>query len=1306
MKSFKESKLQLISILIILIIGAWQEGYYAQSSSPEFEWIKNLGGSGSDDVRDIVSDISGNIIITGSFENVMTLGTTNLVSSGGSDIYIAKFDLNGNAIWAKQAGSADYDVGNSVTVDGNGDILVTGIYSGTASFGTIILTARGGYDIFIAKYSSTGTLLWAERAGGQGYDIAEQITTDNLNNVYLTGVFDGTVFFDTITVIGGQTPNVFIAKYNSVGNVQWVRTGISNSFFSGSYGIATSSTNDIYITGSFESSINFSGTILSGQQGGDIFLAKYNSNGIVSWAIQASGLSFSDEGRDVYVDKEDNVYVTGSFGQSVNFGGIVLISTGQTDIFVAKYNSMGDPIWVTQDGLQIQFLNNHGAGIAVDKAGNVAVISEISQDLSGEVNDLYISRYNRNGEKIWGFTCGSLSSDYAGKITIDNVGDILAAGRFYESGTFGSLVLTSNGFHDGFIGKLPAPSLTYESNLLDFGTVAVNSVNNLDLIIDNPANSTLHIYNAAIIGLNASEFSLTPTPGTIAPLQSQTFSIGFSPLANGIRSAQLIFESDAPTSPDTIFLSGNVGTLSITLSTNQLNFGSVSAGNFSDLTLNVTNPGTQPAVVFLPVITGTNQTEFSFLNSASFPDTLAPQEVKTITVRFSPATIGTKSAQLQILSNASSSPDIVELSGTGGSALELTLSTNLLDFGTVDTDNFSERILSVTNSGTEDVIIVLPLIIEIIQNNFSVSDISSFPDTLIPGEVKNITVRFSPTSPGSKSGQMQLLSNAPSSPDIVDLLGTAVTGIIVQLPNPPVLGQNILLNISPPAGFIPTGGDIFYRTTGDLSYDRSSLTLQGTNYAGDIPPQFATIKGIQFYIVFFDGSNTVTYPTINAAEQPAVLAVRVPLFPFQGLIPNSVYRMISLPVAVSNPSVAAVLNDDFGQYDSTMWRLFRWQSSLNNYAEFPVMPDQFTPGKAFWLIHRTGKSFDIEDAESVQSQNNFIIPLLPNSWTQIGNPFAFDIDWSLITDTLNLPLYRWNPDSLDYELNPLVIQPWDGYFVRNDNNFPVNLSVPPIRSVGDNHIPKTLVQFNNGEFAVQIRTSLENSRLRDNQNYIGMINNTDNIYFLDLPEPPPITDDLRLSIISEERYFAQNTTPVNSEGAVWNLRLKSTQSNKNVYLEFNILNNLPDGFNIYLLDTEKQISIPINYNRAVIDFTSQEVKKFKIVIGIEQFAKNNSDNISLTPTEYLLSQNYPNPFNPSTNIVYNLKEKSLVTIEVFDMLGRKIRSLINDEQQNSGLHTVVWNGLNSNGEFVSSGIYIYRIKANDFINSKKMILLK
>jgi len=207
-------------------------------------------------------------------------------------------------------------------------------------------------------------------------------------------------------------------------------------------------------------------------------------------------------------------------------------------------------------------------------------------------------------------------------------------------------------------------------------------------------------------------------------------------------------------------------------------------------------------------------------------------------------------------------------------------------------------------------------------------------------------------------------------------------------------------------------------------------------------------------------------------------------------------------------------------------------------------------------------------------------------------------------------------------------------------------------------------------------------------------------------KPPAINDKVKVLIESGKNYFARDVVPVSNDGAYWDYSVETKLPNQKVTLIVDKKSALPDKFDIWVLDKDRKIPVEINNGSAEIITQGNGKSNLRIIVGTEDYAKINSESISLTPFEYALYQNYPNPFNPTTNITYQIKEKSNVTLEIYDILGRRIASVINNVVQDPGQHIVTWNGTNSFGIKVASGIYIYRIRARDFISSKKMILLK
>src|SRR5688572_21766921 len=145
---------------------------------PEIAWARKAGSGESEQGRAIAADANGNIYVAGYFSETTSFGTTNLVSSGTEDVFVAKYTPSGALLWARRAGGNEYDEGRGIAVDASGNVYVTGLFQNTASFPGTNLSSSGASDVFVAKYNTQGTLLWARKAGGNGYDEAYALAID------------------------------------------------------------------------------------------------------------------------------------------------------------------------------------------------------------------------------------------------------------------------------------------------------------------------------------------------------------------------------------------------------------------------------------------------------------------------------------------------------------------------------------------------------------------------------------------------------------------------------------------------------------------------------------------------------------------------------------------------------------------------------------------------------------------------------------------------------------------------------------------------------------------------------------------------------------------------------------------------------------------------------------------------------------------------------------------------------------------------------------------------------------------------
>jgi hypothetical protein len=272
---------------------------------------------------------------------------TNSTGTSDSDVFIAKFDSNGVVQWLRSFGGNGIDTAYDVAVDHNDNVLVAGLFFSTSiTFDSFTLKNDGDSDIFLAKFNSAGQALWASQAGGTGADTVYRMTMDASNNCYLTGYYHGTATFSSTSLkSAGGGFDVYVAKYNSSGNAVWAVGGGGSGIDEG-FGIAQDAAGNSFITGYFaSSSATFGAQVIHTAGGNDIFTVKLSPSGSFLWARSAGGAG-DDRGKAIAVDAQGNAYVAGYFSGTATFGNITLTSTGGDDLCIIKYDPNGNVQWV------------------------------------------------------------------------------------------------------------------------------------------------------------------------------------------------------------------------------------------------------------------------------------------------------------------------------------------------------------------------------------------------------------------------------------------------------------------------------------------------------------------------------------------------------------------------------------------------------------------------------------------------------------------------------------------------------------------------------------------------------------------------------------------------------------------------------------------------------------------------------------------------------------------------------------------------------------------------------------------------
>ena len=483
---YRFSKILIRLMVCIYFLLSFSTSVFSQN----WLWAKSVNGAAfiADEGYSVSADANGNVFVTGDFNSgSITFGSVTLIRASGGftacDVFIAKYDASGNALWAKSAGgpggfSGGTNIGYSVSADASGNAFVTGYFSGSPlTFGTIILSKTGSaFDIFIAKYDSNGNILWAKNAGGANDDKGYSVSADPIGNVFVTGSFKSpTISFGTIilTNMNVNFADIFIAKYDASGNILWAKNigGTDNDEGSS---VSADLGGNIFVTGYFQSpTITFGTTILTNAaiSKTDIFITKYDASGNLLWVNNAGGTG-NDGGFSVSRDPVGSVFLTGYFDSpGISFSSITLTSVGAKDMFITKYDAGGNVLWVKSGGgIGIDV----GYSVSADANGNVFVggaftnTTTITFDATtltppvGSVDPIFILKYDVNGNLLCTSILASGGDDAFG-ISADPFGNAFIEADFGMSPfTVGSssMVRTGASIENIFVAKYTCVSNT------------------------------------------------------------------------------------------------------------------------------------------------------------------------------------------------------------------------------------------------------------------------------------------------------------------------------------------------------------------------------------------------------------------------------------------------------------------------------------------------------------------------------------------------------------------------------------------------------------------------------------------------------------------------------------------------------------------------------------------------------------------------------------------------------------------------------------------------------------------------------
>lgn len=443
---------------------------FQSANAQQFEWVRAGTGTGHIVALDITSDASGSNYAVGFFSGNASFGSITLNSAALQNMFLVKHLANGTPAWAVRTATInDGSVGlTQVVSDHKGNIYVSGLFTGTTTIGTQSLTSVGASDIFIAKYDTNGNFKWAIRGGESGGDVLTGICVDSNNNIHICGYWNTSAPFQiggfSLDAIGGSFGNPYHIKLRPDGTVIWLR-GINGQSVSVA-GIEADRYGNLYLIGQFGvtigATITFGSSVLQcNENSTDVFSAKMDSNGTYLWGRKAGGPNVQNP-SDISVGIEGTIYITGFTTGSIQLDDISLAREDGWHIFTACYKTDGAIVWATADTSNLEFIASNY--LAVDLAENlyetggytnrIIFNAKDTLNVSGP-SDVYVVNHTPDHTYRWSKRAGGTGTDIGYGITVSSNGEIYACGAFSGTAFFDTASVTSGGIlQNAYIAKL------------------------------------------------------------------------------------------------------------------------------------------------------------------------------------------------------------------------------------------------------------------------------------------------------------------------------------------------------------------------------------------------------------------------------------------------------------------------------------------------------------------------------------------------------------------------------------------------------------------------------------------------------------------------------------------------------------------------------------------------------------------------------------------------------------------------------------------------------------------------------------
>ncbi len=428
------SSIKIKLLLAIVTIFSFQ--LQAQHNEKVWQWMQQLGGSGWDLTNGMVADSEDNIYVAGGFHATLKAGGKELESEGKQDIFVASYNKEGSLRWIWNAGGTRLDKITAIAINKKNEIFITGIISGEVKLKNKRVKGDGK-KLFVAHISSRGRCRWINSYPISGSASLYLLTADSEGEIYAAGVYSDSLKFEDTKLVSKGKKDIVVCSFTSDGELLHAKS-FGNQWSESVSALSAHKTGGVYISGNYRDSFILDSLELkskSTKQTRNGFLACTNSDLRAKWLMPVSS-SQRIKVNALKNHESGELLMAGDYKGTMYYDTLQLTSNGLSDIFIAKLDTTGKPLWMKSYGSKYL---DHASSLNINRLGGAMLAGSFNDTLfmdSTELacvsyrSDAFVAQFTPEGVVSWAEVIGGSGTIHCQKSTLDSQGNIYISGSF------------------------------------------------------------------------------------------------------------------------------------------------------------------------------------------------------------------------------------------------------------------------------------------------------------------------------------------------------------------------------------------------------------------------------------------------------------------------------------------------------------------------------------------------------------------------------------------------------------------------------------------------------------------------------------------------------------------------------------------------------------------------------------------------------------------------------------------------------------------------------------------------------------